>query len=62
MNIKFTCAFSARGAAVPVFATVSGLNKNKLIISEEELSNYKGRYVMCIRGLSAHSATDQLKN
>ena len=58
MRIKLMATYTAAGYAAPLCAVVSGLDENKLIMTDEELKESKGIFVLKDEGLSMHSGVD----
>ena len=60
MRIKLMRTCSASGHAALLSLVVSGLDESELIMTDDELKDYKGMYVMKIEGFSMHSSIDPL--
>ena len=54
MIIKLITTYTGTGCAAPLCAAVRGLNENELLITNEELKESKGMFVLKVEGLSAH--------
>ena len=60
LRVKFMTNFSATACAAPLCLVVSGLSENELIMTDEELKDSHGIFVLKVEGLSMHSNTDPL--
>ena len=60
MRIKFIYGSTASEYAALLCLVVSGLSKNKLAMTDEELKNLKGIYMIEIEGFLIHLNTDSL--
>ena len=60
MRVKFMCTHIASGCSAPLCLVVSGLSENELLMTDEELKESRGTFVLKIEGFSMHSNTDPL--
>ena len=62
MYAKFTHTFSASGLSALLHLVVSRLNKSELTISNKDLKQSKGNFILEIEGFSMCSDTNLLNN
>ena len=55
-------SYTAADYATLLCLAISGLNKNELIITDEELKESRRIYVLKVEGLSMHSGVDPTNN
>ena len=60
MILKFIITYLASGYATPLCLVISGLNENELIMTDEELKESKGIFVLKVKGFSMHSGADSM--
>ena len=60
MRLKFMTTYSASGYTAPLCLVVSGLNENELIMTDEELKESKGIFVLKVKEFSMHSSADPM--
>ena len=60
MRLKFITTYSASGYTAPLCLIASDLDENKLIMTDEELKESKGIFVLKVKEFSMHSSADPM--